>query len=132
MSRKAPNSPPPKLQDVKFINGLNTNPPFPTNEKYLVTSDAWFYCPDGATKHAAWGTVMFLDDLFLGIKTNKNSTNWYMQIGEGENSVVMSGCQINYAVRCDTRPEQEGGKNYCMNSKNYNERVVPNAIWFTE
>jgi len=67
------------------------------NEKYLITTDAWFFAPDGEQYRAVWGTVkgIYLTEDVLGIKTNEKSTNWYVLIG----NTVLAGCQIHYAIK---------------------------------
>jgi hypothetical protein len=72
--------------------------------KYLITTDSWFYAPDGLKYRSAWGTINILDDSVLGLKTNKGSTNWYASIGGNGKEVVVAGCQIHYAVKCDNKP----------------------------
>ncbi len=49
--------------------------------KYLITTDSWFIAPDGKEYKAVWGEVKILEDKFLGISTNRNSSNWYAKIG---------------------------------------------------
>ncbi len=66
---------------------------------YLLTTNAWFFAPDGRTYRAAFGTVhgIHSSEETLGIRTNAKSTNWYVQIG----SLTVAGCQIEYAVQTD-------------------------------
>lgn len=68
-------------------------------EKYLITTDRWFYSPDGNQYRAVWGTVHAVVDAkaTLGVDTNRNSTNWYVVIGD----MIVAGCQIFYAIRAD-------------------------------
>ncbi len=68
-------------------------------QKYLITADNWFFAPDGENYRAAFGTVHALVDseMALGMKTNRNSTNWYVVVGD----MILAGCQIHYAVRAD-------------------------------
>lgn len=65
--------------------------------KYLISTDNWFFAPDGENYRAAFGTVHAVVDAeaALGIKTNRNSTNWYVAIGD----MIIAGCQIHYAMR---------------------------------
>lgn len=77
--------------------------------KYLITTDDWFLGPDGKSYKAAWGSVEILEDAILGVKTNRNSTNWYAMIGSEERHVIVAGCQIHYAVRCDEEPDTSLG-----------------------
>lgn len=72
--------------------------------KYLITTDAWFYGPDGRQYRAVWGEVQILDDTVLGVKTNRNASNWYARVGTDENHVIVAGCQIHYSVKCETEP----------------------------
>lgn len=64
--------------------------------KALITTDNWFFAPDGLQYRAVYGTVkgVFTDNETLGVKTNARSTNWYAQVG----NMVIAGCQIHYVV----------------------------------
>lgn len=68
-------------------------------QKYLITTDNWFFAPDGDNYKAVFGTVHSVEDSasVLGIRTNAKSTNWYVVIGD----MVVAGCQIHYAVRAE-------------------------------
>jgi|SRR5690625_1629806 len=72
--------------------------------KYLITTDNWFYAPDGKKYRAVWGDVSLVNDDALGIKTNRNSSNWYAYIGGEDKGVVVAGCQIHYAVKSNEKP----------------------------
>lgn len=67
--------------------------------KYLITTDNWFIAPDGASYRAVFGTVSSIstDNETLGIKTNRGSSNWYVNIG----NMIVSGCQIHYCIQTD-------------------------------
>ena len=73
----------------------------------LITTDHWFYAPDGKTYRAVFGTLrnVLADSDVLGIKTNARSTNWYLEIG----NMVIAGCQIHYAMLAE-RGEMNFGK----------------------
>ena len=73
----------------------------------LITTDNWFYAPDGKTYRAVFGTLrnVLADSDVLGIKTNARSTNWYLEIG----NMVIAGCQIHYAMLAE-RSEMNFGK----------------------
>lgn len=67
--------------------------------KYLVTCDNWFLAPDGRQYRAVHGVVNGIveDGEVLGIKTNRHSTNWFLQVGD----MIVAGCQIHYAIKSD-------------------------------
>ncbi len=68
-------------------------------KKYLITTDNWFFAPDGESYRAVWGTakaVLTSEDA-LGVKTNSKSTNWYVSIG----NMMIAGCQIHYVIQSD-------------------------------
>lgn len=73
----------------------------------LITTDHWFYAPDGKTYRAVFGTLRAVlpDSDVLGIKTNARSTNWYLEVG----NMVIAGCQIHYAMLAE-RSEMNFGK----------------------
>lgn len=75
--------------------------------KMLITTDAWFYAPDGLKYRSVWGEVKIIEDSALGVKTNRNSTNWYAYVGSEEKGVIVAGCQIHYAVKCDKAPNTD-------------------------
>lgn len=97
-------------------------------EKYLVTSDNWFVGPDGNQYKSAWGKV-YLKSTFatLGFEPKRPSTNWFLIIGEDNNSVIMAGCQIHFLVKCDTAPNRIPGT-YLAEGK----YMTYNDIWNTE
>ena len=87
---------------AEFINSFKTEA-FETG-KQLITTDSWFVAPDGKQYRAVWGKVRIVDDSILGIKTNRNSSNWFAIVGEEEKQVIIAGCQIHYSVGCPERP----------------------------
>lgn len=74
---------------------LNIQP----GQKALISTNAWFYAPDGKEYRAVFGTVKAIrsDKDTLGIQSNRNSTNWYVEIG----GMTIAGCQVHYAIRCN-------------------------------
>ena len=69
-------------------------------KKYLITCDNWFVAPDGQSYLSVFGTVtgVYSDQETLGIKTNRGSTNWYVEIG----NMLIAGCQIHFAIKTDS------------------------------
>ena len=68
-------------------------------KKYLITTDNWFFAPDGESYKAVFGTVHGIknDNETLGIKTNRGSTNWFVMIG----NMIIAGCQIHYCIQTE-------------------------------
>lgn len=99
------------------------------NEYYLITANNWFYGPDGESYRAVWGKAkVFEAKTVFGINPIR-STNWFMKVGEGDKSVLMAGCQIHYAMRCDKRPTIKEGT-YARTDQT---QLIPlNNIWLTE
>ena len=66
----------------------------------IVTTDNWFYAPDGRLYKAAFGTIHGVEtaERSLGVRPNGRSTNWYLRIG----CLVIAGCQVHYVLRTDT------------------------------
>jgi carbonic anhydrase/acetyltransferase-like protein (isoleucine patch superfamily) len=75
--------------------------------KYLITTDAWFYAPDGRQYRSVWGDVEIVSDAILGIKTNTRSANWFAKIGSEDNHVIIAGCQIHYACKSNDKPKTD-------------------------
>lgn len=101
--------------------------------KYLITTDGWFIAPDGRQYKAVWGEVTILQDSFLGVKTNAKSSNWYAKVGTEENHVIIAGCQIHYAVKCEAKPVTTEVEDWMADAsagiKRYNR---PTQIWTAE
>lgn len=98
--------------------------------KYLITTDNWFYAPDGVCYKAVWGEVIVLqDDKTLGIKTNIRSTNWYVKVGTDENHVIIAGCQIHYAVKTDIQPNNHKADSYDIVNGEVKEYLRPSHIY---
>lgn len=101
--------------------------------KYLITTDNWFTAPDGNDYKAAWGNVQVLGDDMLGLKTNSRSTNWFAKLGSEENHIIIAGCQIHYAVKCNDKPNSGNSSSW-----NNNEGKVvisnnrPSVIYIAE
>ena len=72
--------------------------------KYLISTDEWFIAPDGKQYKAAWGEIEIVEDSFLGLKTNRMSTNWFAKVGSEDNHIIIAGCQIHYAAKCKNEP----------------------------
>jgi len=74
--------------------------------KYLITTDNWFFCPNGNSYKAVWGNVeIFNDEKVLGIQTNRQSSNWYAKVGSEEKHIIIAGCQIHYSIHCNEQPD---------------------------
>jgi hypothetical protein len=98
-------------------------------DKVLITTDNWFFAPDGESYRAVWGTVngILNDEQALGIKTNARSTNWFVSIG----NMVVAGCQIHYAIKTDSfsnaAPSREVEHDGKVNVLNHNMTRIYNA-----
>ncbi len=68
-------------------------------DKCLLTTNNWFRGPDGEQYNAVHGTVkaVLTAEETLGVKTNRGSTNWYVEIG----NMTIAGCQIFYCIQTD-------------------------------
>ena len=101
--------------------------------KFLITTDDWFYAPDGKQYKAVWGNIEVLDDSIWGIKTNRNASNWYAKIGSEDKHVIIAGCQIHYSVKCDEKPNTDIVEDYHTSAevgvKNFSR---PSQIWIAE
>jgi hypothetical protein len=99
--------------------------------KYLITTDNWFYAPDGKTYKAVFGEVEIVEDTFLGIKTNYRSSNWFAKVGTEENHVIIAGCQIHYSVKCEKVNNEQIG-DYAVSGATYAEFERPTQIYIAE
>ena len=98
--------------------------------KYLITTDAWFYGADGKQYKSVWGEVEIVSDAVLGIKTNVRSSNWFAKIGTENNHIVVAGCQIHYAVKCEICPNLSEVEEYNADAANgINKYIRPSTIY---
>jgi len=100
--------------------------------KYLITTDNWFYAPDGLKYRSVWGEIQIMEDSFLNIKTNRNSSNWYAYIGSEKNGMVVAGCQIHYAVKCNERPNIQDVTETSYSDSSVNTFNRPTEIYIAE
>jgi len=100
--------------------------------KYLITTDNWFYAPDGLKYRSVWGDVKILEDTLLGVKTNRNSSNWYAFVGSEEKGMIVAGCQIHYAVKCDKAPNTDNVKELAYDGGKSQEIERPSEIYIAE
>lgn len=100
--------------------------------KYLITTDNWFYAPNGLKYRSVWGDVKIVEDSLLGIKTNRNSSNWYAYVGNEEKGMIVAGCQIHYAVKCDKAPNTDNVKELTYDGGKSNEIERPSEIYIAQ
>ena len=100
--------------------------------KYLITTDGWFTAPDGKQYKAAWGNIAIIEDTILGLKTNRNSTNWYAKVGSEDKHIIIAGCQIHYAVRCENEPECNPSEDWQADANSLHIFNAPNKIYVAQ
>lgn len=95
-------------------------------KKYLITTDNWFFTPNGVQCKSVWGTVRGVYDSkeTLNIQTNRNSTNWYVKIG----NMIIAGCQIHYIVKTD-KVNFDSVIDFAYDSSNQNFVTRPSYIY---
>ncbi len=101
--------------------------------KYLITTDNYFFAPDGKQYRAVWGDVKVINDKeSLGINTNARSANWYAAIGSEENHVIVAGCQIHYSVKCENKPNTDSITDYTIDGGVKREYQTTPPIYIAE
>ena len=96
--------------------------------KYLITSDNWFYGPDGKQYKSVWGEVEIVSDSILGIKTNIRSSNWFAKIGNENSHIIIAGCQIHYALKCELQPNDGVAEDYVLEGGEVKNYLRPSNI----
>jgi len=99
-------------------------------KKYLITSDNWFFGPNGEQYKAVWGTVTSIenDSDLLGIKTNRGSTNWYVVIG----NMIIAGCQVHYCIQTDNVNKDAPVKEMVHEGKMFLDNVAFSRIYMAD
>lgn len=100
--------------------------------KFLITTDNWFYAPDGKQYRGVWGEVQIVSDAILGIKTNVRSSNWYAKVGSEDNYVIIAGCQVHYACRSENKPITGVIQDYTVGSGSFLNYDRPTAFYIAE
>lgn len=100
--------------------------------KYLITTDNWFYAPDGKQYRSVWGDIQIVSDSILGIKTNVRSSNWFAKIGSEDNHVIVAGCQIHYACKSENKPSLESVEDYTVGSGSFLNYSRPTSVYIAE
>lgn len=73
-------------------------------ELLLIQTDDWFIAPNGQKYSSVWGMCKILDAKeLLGFRPAQ-STNWYLQVGDGDKAMFIAGCRIHYAHISLTEP----------------------------
>jgi hypothetical protein len=72
---------------------------FKIGQKILITTDNWFYAPNGNSYKAVYGTVkkILKTENFLSVKRDNRTASWGIEIG----NMIIAGCQIHYAIATD-------------------------------
>lgn len=100
--------------------------------KYLITTDGWFYAPNGKQYKAVWGDVTVLNDSILGVKTNRNASNWFVKVGTDENHVIVAGCQIHYACKTNEEPHVGSTEDYILEGGKVSNYIRPTNIYIAQ
>jgi hypothetical protein len=99
-------------------------------EYHLITTDSYFLAPDGEEYRSAWGRCFIIEAKeAFGFVPLRPSTNWFCRVGDGENSIIIAGCQIHYAVQCETKPFKRPER---YNHETTQVPIVANKIYFAE
>lgn len=97
------------------------------NHKILVTTNDWFYGPDGKQYRGVWGTLKGIHEAkeSLGIIPSRAHANWFIEIG----GMVIMGCRIMYLVKCPNPPPEADIKEWHADAANgYKEFTRPGSI----
>ena len=100
--------------------------------KYLITTDRYFVAPDGKTYTAVWGDVKLVEDSILGVKTNRNSANWYAVVGGNGKEIIVAGCQIFYAIKCEEKPHTGDVEDWVVDNAKFDTYIRPTKIYIAE
>lgn len=101
------------------------------NQKVLITTQSWFFAPDGIQYRAVWGTLKGIHAAkdALGFQVNHSHANFYIHIG----NTVIAGCQALYCIRCDNRPDFPSVRHVMYNNEcGMTEIKRPNEIYLSE
>ena len=100
------------------------------NKKVLITTTAFFYAPDGVLYRSVWGTLKGVHqakDVF-GFTPSARHTNWFIEVGK----VVITGCQVNYLIECENKPNTENAKGWDTHEAKPNVYERPTGIYITD
>lgn len=68
-------------------------------KKVLITTNGWFFAPDGCEYRAVFGTLKAIHEVgkTLGFIPNRAHANWFLEVG----NMMIMGCQVMYVVKAD-------------------------------
>ena len=73
-------------------------------KKALVSVDDWFTAPDGNSYKSVWGNVKVINaEAMFGV-IPVNCTNIFLQVGEGDKSMLIAGTRVHYMVLSEQKP----------------------------
>lgn len=97
----------------------------------LITTENWFYAPDGQNYRAVWGkleSVKKVDEI-LGFTPNRPNVNWVFEVG----NMILYGCQVKYIVQCDEQPQTLGHQSWSADAANgLKIYETPSVIYIAE
>ena len=100
--------------------------------KYLITTEKWFTAPDGKVYQAVWGDVKLVEDSILGVKSKRNSANWYAVVGGNGREIIIAGCQIFYAIKCEEKPYTGDAVDWTVENGKFETYTRPTKIYIAE
>jgi hypothetical protein len=92
------------------------------NKKYLITTSNWFTGPDGESYRAVYGRATLFEAKQEFGFVPQRSANWYLKVGNRSKHILIAGCQVQYVIRTDERPDLIPGSYADQNTK----RSIPN------
>ena len=70
----------------------------------LITTEHWFYAPDGRQYKGVYGKANIIQAKALLGFNPTHSTNWMLEVGGFDKKIIVMGCQIHYACLCTKKP----------------------------
>lgn len=97
----------------------------------LITTQAWFYAPDGQNYRAVWGKLNSINEAgkTLGFIPNRAHANWFVEVGK----MTIMGCQVMYIIQFDNKPNTADHLSWTTDAANgLKSFQEPNVIYISE
>lgn len=100
------------------------------DKKVLVTTQNWFYAPDGKQYRGVWGTLKAVHEAgkMLGFIPNRAHANWFIQVG----ALTVMGCQVMYVLDCPEKPPDGDVTDFTMEAGKVISYDRPSVIYITD
>lgn len=76
------------------------------DQNVLITTDHWFLAQNGQQYKGVWGRAKVCKAVDLLGFNPRRSENWFVLVGEGDEMLMVGGCEISFVQACPKPPSR--------------------------